>query len=323
MQQILLLLPLLFICLSGVLAVKLKLVPRDAYLFLNKYVIFIATPALTIAGIIETNRANLVNYPAFTLVNTLTLVLVGAIWFAILVQSKMPFSKLGSVYYTSMSGNVIYFGYPIILTLLTKGHFDFAVVWVAIVLQIFDLVGALMLTMRRGGKLEFGRILHDFITNPLIVSTLFGFVVFFVVVYCENNLPAASLQSLITICAPLLVTLDKLGSTASVVALFSLGVFLASNFKINSYRLSLLASLVKLLVIPAIIYIVVFYIFKLDRVAAETSVIMMTMPSAVFTIIASDVYGYDKTQTANTVMLSSLLFVVTLPFWLWVLSITV
>jgi predicted permease len=64
-------------------------------------------------------------------------------------------------------------------------------------------------------------------------------------------------------------------------------------------------------------------VIKLDRVAAETSVILATMPSAVFTIIASDVYNYDKNQTSNTVMLSSVLFIATLSFWLWMMSLMV
>jgi predicted permease len=323
MQQIILILPLLWICLAGVFFTKLKLIPKDAYLYLNRYVIYVATPALTISSLLETDVNNLSKYPIFSLVNAVAFVIFSLVLFLILNQSRIKYETLGSIFYTSMSGNVIYFGYPIILSLLGKEHFAFAVIWIATTLQISDTVIALILTIKKGGSVSISKIIKNIFTNPLIVSTLIGFALFFIYISLPKTLPDWMMQIQLYSVNPIMSMLSKIASTNATIALFSLGVYLSSHFKINTFKYSIIASFIKLMLLPAFIFFIVFFVFKLDRVAAETSVILATMPSAVFTIIASDVYNYDKNQTSNTVMLTSVLFIATLSFWLWAMSLVI
>ena len=311
MQQFNLLFPLFLIVIFGILSVKLKLIPKDAYINLNKVVIFIAMPALTISALMNVKTEDLSKFPMFTLANTVAMVALSLLLFFTLRIFKLPYEKMAASFESLMEGNVVYLGYPIILGLMGETHLAYASVFVATTLQIAAMINAFLLTSKMGGKISLGKILVNYITNPLVLSTIIGFVIFFVI----QMFPAVTEVTL-----TLNTAVTRLGSMASTLALFSLGVFLYSNFKINSIKISLITALARLLIVPAFILLVTLYIFKLDQVSVETSVLLASMPTAIFAIMASDVYKYDKNQASNTLILSSILFSATLPLWLWVLD---
>ena len=322
MDQLLLLLPLALIILVGILAAKFKLVQRDAYLFINKVVIFVAMPALTISGLVSLASSQISKFPQFTLVNTVSMIVFGLVLLLILSKTKLPYEKQGSIFMSVSEGNVVYFGYPIILGLFGPTYFLYAVIYFALTQQIVATFEAIVLTKKKGGNISWKKFLSDFFKNPLVLSTIIGFIIFGIVQIFPKDLPIPTMQAINSIAGVFNTVLTKLGSIASTLALFSLGVYLYSNFKVNTFKLSLISSFLRLLVLPAFILLVVLYIVPMNKAAAETSVLLACMPTAVFAVIASDVYGYDKNQTSNSLIVSSTLFIGTLFFWLWVLSVT-
>ena len=156
--------------------------------------------------------------------------------------------------------------------------------------------------------------------NPFVISTFIGFLAFGIVQVFPRNIPAGILNAADQIGGILLTVLTRIGALGSTLALFSLGVFMSSNFKINSIKVSLVTSIIKLLILPLWVLIFTYYIFPLSKEAVEISVILATMPTAVYSIIVSDFYKYDKNQITNTLFLSSLLFLLTLPLWIWILN---
>lgn len=320
MQEIVLLLPLLLIILTGLASVKLKLVQKDAYIYLNKVVIFIAMPALTISSLLTMNKDEIGKFPEFVLVNIIACITFALVLFFILTRTKMKFETFGAVYNGVMEYNVVYFGFPIILGLFGPIHFAYAVVWVAVVLQILSTLNAFLLTVKSGQQFSVQKTLRDLVHNPFIISTFIGFFAFAVVQIFPRNISPEILNITDQMGGIILTVLTRIGGLASTLALFSLGVFMSSNFKINSIRVSLMTSVLKLLILPLWMLVFACYIFPLSREAAETTVLLAAMPTAVYAVIVSDFYKYDKNQVTNTLFLSSVLFLITLPLWIWILS---
>lgn len=321
MQQLLLLLPLALIILVGILSAKFKLVQRDAYLFINKVVIFVAMPALTISALVSLDASQISKFPLFTLANTLAMIVFDLVLILVLSKTKLPYEKQGAFFMSVSEGNVVYFGYPIISGLFGATHFLYAALFVAITLQIVSMFEAIILTKNRGGDISWKKFAIDFFKNPLVLSTFIGFALFGLIQIFPKDLPANIMVGVNDLAGVFNTVLTKLGSMASTLALFSLGVYLYSNFKLNTFKLSLLSSFIRLMVLPAFILLIVLYIIPLDRAGAETSILLACMPTAVFAVIASDVYNYDKNQASNSLIISSIAFTGTLFFWLWILSI--
>ncbi len=69
------------------------------------------------------------------------------------------------------------------------------------------------------------------------------------------------------------------------------------------------------MIVPGVVLFFVTQIFKLSDIAAETSIAIACMPSAVFSLVVADMYDLDKKLTTAIVVLSSIIFLVTSIFW--------
>ncbi len=80
------------------------------------------------------------------------------------------------------------------------------------------------------------------------------------------------------------------------------------------------ASFIKLLIFPVIVFLILWGL-PLDRMLKVTLVIMSAMPSATNTLNFAELYGADKKTSANTILLSTIFSILTIPLIMLLLSV--
>ncbi len=307
MNTLLILLSLFIIIFSGMVARKFNLFPEESCKYFNKFIFFISIPSAVFVSLATVDKQQLAKFIPFVIDNTLIIFVGYLLTFFLLKIYKISREKKGVVIFAANGGNVIYFGFPILLSLYGKEHFNLGIIYATIVISIGDLLGFYLLEINRGQvKMSFKKIITDFVLNPVVAATLMGIIF-----------------SLLEIHLPQFLTysMDYIAKTSTGLALFSFGIYLYGKLNFDDITISLSSALFKLMLLPALAFVFVFYVFHLNSVAAETSVIMASMPSAVFSLVVADIYNLDRKLTSNTIILSSILFLVTSSFWVWTLQI--
>ncbi|MCG8673663.1 MAG: AEC family transporter [Pseudomonadales bacterium] len=140
--------------------------------------------------------------------------------------------------------------------------------------------------------------LKVFLTNPVIYSVFAGVAM----IYMDVSLPQWMARSV-----------DLLGSIAIPMMLISLGVSLA-GLKVTSFRESVILAIMRLALGLFCGWLVV-EIFDVEGTMRAVVLIQAAMPTAVFNYMFASQYQRNPQQVAGTVVLSTVLGFVTLP-WL-------
>ena len=148
-------------------------------------------------------------------------------------------------------------------------------------------------------------ITKNLITNPIIMGIVAG------LIWRISTVPYSGL---------LADTAATMGATAGPLALFSVGMSLNKyGIKSNLLQGSLLASL-SLIVFPAAVYVLTVYVFRLPPDWARVAVIAAALPTGVNAYLFATHFKVAEGLATNTIILTILGSIVTLSFWLWVMS---
>ena len=148
-------------------------------------------------------------------------------------------------------------------------------------------------------------ITKNLITNPIIVGIVAG------LIWRISTVPYSGL---------LADTAATMGATAGPLALFSVGMSLNKyGIKSNLLQGSLLASL-SLIVFPTAVYVLTVYVFRLPPDWARVAVIAAALPTGVNAYLFATHFKVAESLATNTIILTILGSIVTLSFWLWVMS---
>lgn len=114
------------------------------------------------------------------------------------------------------------------------------------------------------------------------------------------------------------IGIQTIGESAIPIALILLGMQLANTKFALGFK-ELLASIVRLLVAPAIAYSVGSFL-SLPSLDLKVLVLQSAMPTAVNSLILVTEFGGDKNFVAKSIITSTLFSFITIPFILWLLS---
>jgi hypothetical protein len=103
-----------------------------------------------------------------------------------------------------------------------------------------------------------------------------------------------------------------LGAAAGPCALFTLGLFIAQQRTLG--RPTTIAWLVflKLLVHPAATYVLAFHVFSLPPVWAKVAVLSSALPTGIGPFVLAKIYGIQGAEAAGTILISTVLSIVTI-----------
>jgi hypothetical protein len=141
--------------------------------------------------------------------------------------------------------------------------------------------------------------------NPLIIAIFLGFII---------NLMSLQLPIWLN------NTLLLIGKPAITLALFILGTSLTIHRVSDNINAVLLASLVKLILLPALVWLLASQLFQLSPLLTAIVVILTACPTGVNAYLVACNYQSQQSLVAGTVVSTTVLSTITLPIWLYLLQ---
>jgi malonate transporter len=293
---------LFFVMLVGVIAGKCQLFDDRARKAFSKFVFYIGTSAIIIQSLVDLTPNEIHGLPRFTIFNSIFYMAITVAIYLALRLLKVTFNTGAVMLYAGTAANTVYIGLPIVRALYGGEGVVFTVVLLAIPTTFADLTAFYLIGRWRNSKeSSIAKTTQEFLRNPLVISTAVGVLLLIVGLHFPNAVDNG---------------LTILGDTTSGVALFAMGLFLSTSswqhFKLKS---AIVASALKLLIVPALAYWLA-TIGGLTGAALAVTVLLASMPSAVFCIVVATEYEFDERATADTILLSSVLFLATSAIWI-------
>lgn len=266
-------------------------ITRDGIRTLNSFVYWIALPAVILISFWgidwfdETTRSVL-------FMNTIAL--VGFAVGLLLLLHFLPFApktKAG-IFVAALVGNTVYMGFPIGERALGVGTYDLflAAATPHLVMGIaLSILAIKWYTRRSRGWVRYAK---DLVLNPLILALAGGI--------------ALSVSGISGVWVDLVKqAINMLAATASPIALVTLGAFLYGVFEVRLAGLALVAAILKLLLLPFLVY-GVGQATGLEVDVVITSVLAAAMPTAVTSFVIAEKYDAAPQLVATTLFVSTL-----------------
>lgn len=205
--------------------------------------------------------------------------------------------------------NVTVLGIPIILEILGQAALLPMFIIIAVHNMALFAFGIAMAERRREDGVSLLRhiagVLRGLILNPITGSLLAGALV---------NLLGVPLWQ------PALDAVELLSRAAPPMALFVVGCSL-TRYRIRGEVAPALCMVVaKLLLLPALVWYLVFGVFELAPLWGATAVLLATMPVGISVYVFSKRYESCESQAAAAIVLSSVLSVLSISFFAWLLQ---
>ena len=203
----------------------------------------------------------------------------------------------------SSYSNTVIIGLPILFSLY--GEQAMLLIFAIVTFHsamLFTLTSALA---AKENKTSWKKTLANTFKNPLLISILGG------ALFNLFNIPLGEIIN---------QSLSLLAKPAIALALFVLGASLSFYPLKNEVKFVSLSSSIKLVLLPFFVYISSYYLFNLDSIQLNTLVILSACPTGVNAyLIARNFHSHEQTA-ASTVVVTTLLSVFSLSFWLWWLT---
>lgn len=294
--------PIFALILIGYLAAKKKILSHEATHHLNLYVVWLALPALLFQAIATTPWEELYQ-PGFIAVSMGSMLIV-FILYLFLQEKGGKASSLADRSINSLSAsysNIGYMGVP--LCSLVFGPEGLTAAIISMILTAC-LLFALAIVFIEFGVQSSPRLdetlcktASSLAKNPLIVSPILAGLL----VMLDLQLPA-----------PMLSFTQLLGTSASPCALVTIGLFLAQTPGKGLQKGTLSVLALKLLLLPAITAILVFFVFDMPPVYQQAAILLAALPTGTGPFMLATLYRLDAKRVSQSIFLSTILSVLTI-----------
>ncbi len=302
-QTLLTITPLFLIIFGSALLVKLKLIKEHWAGPLNAFALSVGLPALVLSTLSK---------HTFSLTKDGTTILVNAIFilsvflltllFSYLLRLKKPLRR--TLFLCAPFGNVAFLGVPIIYSVLGEKALPTASILIAVYLfLVFTIaIGYLEYSLHGSHQHAAKETLKKIAINPILLAAVIGIGISFF----HLPIPKAIVSAI-----------DMLASSVTPVVLVVIGIFIGSSSigKIKEWIPVGIFSLFTLLLLPGL-FIVFLFITGFSLSTHTASVIDAAMPLAITPFALADQYRLEKQFIARAIVLSTVLSVITVPFWI-------
>jgi malonate transporter and related proteins len=295
-------LPVFGIIAAGFACGRLGLLGPAASSELNRFVVYLALPALLFQVMAEAD------WPALWQPGFIASFAVGIF---VIFGGTLIYRVASGHHLTDASidglnagyANVGYIGFP--LCELIFGRQSLAMVTVATIMTVSVLFAVAIIfveiglqTERRAHRL-LAKIGKALIRNPLLTAPLLG------ALWSTFHMPAPE---------PAKAMLHMLGAAASPCALVSLGLFLAAGHRGSRASRPVAATLaaLKLVIQPAITAICAYGIFRLQPMPAAVVVMLSALPTGTGPFMVAEFYKREAVVTSGTILFTTLASVISL-----------
>jgi predicted permease len=270
---------------------------------LNEYALKIGLPILIFSSLSKA-RFSFAEQAPLILANSLLLIGTFFVFAVALKPFKMPEKKYKTILICLMFSNVAYLGIPVLSQLYGETVLPTTSLIIAVHVFWFFTLGIGYLDFLRHSSSEsiFKDIAMGLVKNPLLISVALGILV---------------AATRIVVPDVLMIATDMVSASVTPTVLIVVGLFIGRS-TIGSVRAWIpvfVFSLATLTVIPALFYLSIRFA---DATAywVAPSLIESAMPLAITPFALADTYELDKEFIARSIVLSTIVAVLTLPFWI-------
>jgi len=303
-------LPIFALILAGYLSRKLNILGPNASTELNRFVIYLALPALLFDIMAKASWAQL-NQIGFIAAFGLGAGLVFVLTLGWRVRSLRHLADASIDGIAAAYANTGYIGFP--LCLIVFGRSSLAAVTIASIITVCVLFGAaiviieISLQTERHGVRLIRKVGLSLLRNPLLVAPVLG-------ALCSASglhMPDSAETFL-----------KLLGGAASPCALVGLGLFLAQKRVAAQPHGSMPVwlALAKLILQPALTWFFAYRVFAVPAQLAQVAVLVAALPTGTGPFMLAEFYQREASLTSQTILLSTLGSLITLPVLLIVLT---
>jgi malonate transporter and related proteins len=303
---LLIVLPIFGLIFAGWLTRRLGVLGPHATTELNRFVVYLALPALLFDIIAHAKWAD-VWQPGFIAAFGLGAGLIFVLTLAMRLRRPRHLADAVIDGLNAGYANVGFVGFPLVAVAL--GPEALAPTLVATIITVCVLFGIAIVLIELGLQTE--RQLHRLITktaksllrNPLLVAPILGALI-----------PLSGL----TIPAPAESFLKLLGGAASPCALVALGLFLAgqSTEKQPSHAATTVLVALKLILQPVITWIMAAVVFQLSPLLTHAAVLLAALPTGTGPFMLAEFYRREAGITGRVVLASTIVSVATITVYL-------
>lgn len=286
--------------LLGILLRKFKRIPQETPAVLNSFIIYVSLPALTILHIHNLR----ISYAILIPISMAWLLFGLAVLIFKWLGSKLNWSRslTGTMILVCGLGNTSFLGLPMIEVFFGREGIPTGLIIDQMgSFLVLSTLGIFTASYYSGSKFDRGTVLKRVATFPPFISILIAFLL----------LPLDYPKEMISL-------LEKLGSTLTPLALFSVG-FQMSLTHFNTHKLELGTGLLfKLILAPMALYLLYFFITQERGLIFDVTIFESAMPPMITAAIVAAEYKLNKELAAMLVGIGILLSFFTLTLW-WVI----
>ena len=295
-------LPLFLVIFIGAFLEHVKIADEHWSSVLNNFALKIGLPALIFSALSK-NSFIFLEHSDLIWINSLLLIIGFIIAYLIGKMLKLSPKNLRTFFICLGFSNVAYLGIPTLTQIYGQGILPIASLIVAVyVFWMFTIgIGFLNYSQIRSKKHIIKKIILNLTKNPLLIAVILGLLV------AGLKIPIPDILS---------KAIDMLATSVTPVVLVVIGLFIGrSKFgNIKKWIPVFMLTVMTLMVLPALLYFGV-KLFGFMPKTFSASILEATMPLAITPFALADAYKLNKGLIARTIVLSTILAIVTIPFW--------
>lgn len=296
-------LPIFLMMLLGKLLLRLHIIDESFTKTADKYVFTIALPALVFKDITENNIKEHFDGSYVLFCFFVTLFIILAIW-GLTGRFMKNEQEKGAFIQVSYRSSAAILGLAFIENMYKSA--GMAPLMIIGAVPLFNIFAVVILTLtgeNDGQKPNLAATVVNIFKNPILLAILAA-------------LPFAFLD----VHFPVFInkTISSIGSTATPLALLSIGASFEGRKAIQKRKPALAASFIKLILLPALFLpLGIFFGYRNQELMAI--LIMLGSPSTVSCYIMAKNTGNDSVLTSSVIVLTTLLSSITLTLWIFIL----
>lgn len=294
-------LPLFLVIIVGLLFSRNKAASITWVDILNKYALWIGFPALVIASLLHLDL-NGQSYSRLILTNSAYIVFCMMLAFPIAGIFKLSPPVKRSLFLILSFGNVAYLGIPILNNAYGDMILPIAAVLAAVYVFWLLTLGIILIKVTGEDRLNIKRLIFSLLRNPLLLSVFAGLII----VVFNIKLPEIAEKTILLF-----------SNSVTAVVLFSLGIFLGLH-KIGNLKDWLTAfswSVITTMVLPFFFYLTIKNT-GMDSMQLKATILDSAMPLGLTPYVLAVQYKLKVPLVSRIVVISTLLAIVVIPFWM-------